>query len=143
MINSVAKTKLSCNSFPPLPQNHSFLFIIVETDPLYQKTHLSMRVSTKLSAKETDGSIQPQVTTFITQKTNLNRRAVLHSQQYPLRESTDIGAKKKEILDAAEILGRKSTLYNQILSASLPKKSQLHCTESAVLFFSFLASSGR
>ena len=57
MINSVAKTKLSYNSFPPLPQNHSFLVVVVETDPLYQKTHLSIRVSTKLSTKETDGSI--------------------------------------------------------------------------------------
>ena len=50
---------------PPLPQNHSFLVVVVETEPLYQKTHLSMRVSTKLSTKETGGSIQPQVTTFI------------------------------------------------------------------------------
>ena len=142
MINSVAKTKLSCNSFPPLPQNHSFLVVEVETEPFYQKTHLSMRVSTKLSTKETDGSIQPQVTTFIIQKTNLNRRVVLHSQQYPLRGATDIGAKKKEILDAAEILGRKSTLYNQILSASLPKNLNCIALKCCVIF-SFLASSGR
>ena len=88
-----------------------------------------MRVSTKLN--------QPLVTTFITQKTNLSRRAVHHSQQYPLRESTDIGAKKnKKILDAAEILGRKSTLYNQILSASLPK--DLNCTAlKCCVIFSF------
>ena len=92
-----------------------------------------MRVSMKLSTKETDGSIQAQVTTFITQRTNLNRRAVLYSQQYPLRESTDIGAKKKEILDAAEIMGRKSTLYNQILGASLPK--DLNCIALKVLCY--------
>ena len=60
-----------------------------------------------------------------------SRQAVPHSQRYPLRESTDIGAKKKrkETLDTAEILGRKSMLYNRILTASLPKKSQWHCIE--------------
>ena len=37
--------------------------------------------------------------------------------------------KKKEILDAVEILGRKSTLYNKHFKRIFAKKSQLHCTE--------------
>ena len=88
-----------------------------------------MRVSTKLS--------QPLVTTFITQKTNLSRRAVHHSLQYPLRESTDIGAKKtKKILDATEILRRKSTLYSQILNASLPKDLNCIANNKCCVIFS-------
>ena len=67
---------------PPPSRNHSFFRNW--NRPLYPKTHLSVRVSTKLS--------WPLVTTFMTQKTDLSRQAVSHSQRYPLRESTDVGA---------------------------------------------------
>ena len=39
-----------------------------------------------------------------------------------------------KILDAAEILGRKSTLYNQILSASLPKDVDCIALKCCVIF---------
>ena len=45
--------------------------------------------------------------------------------------------KNKKILDAAEILGRKSTLYDQNFKRIFAKKSQLHCTEVLCYFFLF------
>ena len=45
--------------------------------------------------------------------------------------------KNKKILDAAEILRRKSTFYNQILSASLPKDLNCIALKCCVIFSFF------
>ena len=107
MINSVAKTKLSYNSFP-LPIGESFYEVKLAIGYHLYDTEDRPKSSSSLS-----------FSAISVAWVNRCRRNI-------------------KIFDAAEILGRKSTLYNQILSASLPKYLNCIALKCCVIFFFFL-----
>ena len=103
MINSVAKTKLSYNSFP-LPIGESFYEVKLAIGYHLYDTEDRPKSSSSLSFSAISVALVNRCWRNI------------------------------KILDTAEILGRKSTLYNQILSASLPKNLNCIALKCCVIF---------
>ena len=119
---------------PPLPQNHSFLVVVVKTDPLYQKTHLSMRIKRKRNWWKYIGSgyhlynIEDQPKSSSSPSFPAISVAWVNRHRRKKERNTRCCGNSGKKINALPV-------YNQILSASLPKN--LNCIALKVLCYFF------